>query len=38
MNFEIRQQESCIEFRLRTNEMILDVNLSFSPDQSVFSF
>jgi len=38
MNVEIKQQQSCIQFRLYGNKMIQDVNSAFSPDQSVLSF
>jgi len=37
LDIEIRQQQSCIQFKLRTNEMIQDANLAFSPNQSVLN-
>jgi len=37
MDLEIRQQRSCVHFKLRT-KMIQDVNSAFSPDQTVLSF
>ena len=41
MNLEIRQQQCCIvciQFELRANKMIQDLNFAFSPEQSVLSF
>jgi len=32
MNMETRRQQSCIQFTLRTNALIQDVNSAFSPD------
>jgi len=37
-NLKIKQQHSCIQFKLCADKMIQDVNSAFSPDQSVFSF
>jgi len=34
MNFEIGQPLSCVQYKLRTDTTIQDVNSAFSPDQS----
>jgi len=38
MNLEIRQQQSCLQFKLCTNRIIQDVNSAVSPDQSMLNF
>ena len=39
MNFDFKQQQCCcIQFKLRANKIIQEVNPAFSPDQSMLNF
>ena len=41
MNLEFKQQQCCIiciQYKLRANTVIQDVNPAFSPDQSMLNF